>query len=182
MPLHTYSRYRTDVDDDDEASLGVSSSYDTWGAACGWIIVLILASIVALLICMCMKQTGVRKSCSRSGKIAKSKVGVTEVSSAQHLSDMIASEDRLGCMFYAPWCSHCMTTKPEYTRAATMLEHPLCMVNCADDAGVVDASFMEDHGIRGFPTIVLFKEGRQIQAPGNMERTAEGIREFILSA
>jgi thioredoxin 2 len=61
--------------------------------------------------------------------------------------------------FWAPWCGPCRTMAPAFAQAAAMLEPGirLAKVN-TEEEGALAARF----GIRSIPTLVLFRNGREI--------------------
>ena len=69
-------------------------------------------------------------------------------------------------MFYAPWCGHCKTMKPDFAEAArrTSGNNRLGAVDCD-----VNRKIVEKFKIQGFPTILLL-------AYGNVVSTYEGPR------
>jgi len=59
--------------------------------------------------------------------------------------------------FYAPWCGHCKHLEPIYDKLATELRGrgvTIAKVDC-----VQEKTIQAEHGIRGFPTLKLFKDG-----------------------
>jgi len=63
-------------------------------------------------------------------------------------------------MFYAPWCGHCKHAKPDFARAAETVNavaggSRMAAVDCT-----VHAKTCSDHGVSGYPTIKLFKNGK----------------------
>ncbi|HFD11360.1 MAG TPA: thioredoxin TrxC [Crenotrichaceae bacterium] len=61
--------------------------------------------------------------------------------------------------FWAPWCGPCLTMAPAFEDAAAQLEPDirLAKVNTESEQGIGS-----EHGIRSIPTLVLFKQGREI--------------------
>ncbi|XP_041987353.1 protein disulfide-isomerase A5 [Aricia agestis] len=58
-------------------------------------------------------------------------------------------------MFYAPWCGHCKSTKPEFVKAAESFADELMVA-----FGAVDCTQHQDvcanYGVKGYPTIKYF--------------------------
>ncbi|KAI0238938.1 protein disulfide-isomerase precursor, partial [Massospora cicadina] len=57
--------------------------------------------------------------------------------------------------FFAPWCGHCKKLAPHYDKAAAELTNTsikLAKVDCT-----VHKSICEENGVRGFPTLKVFK-------------------------
>lgn len=61
--------------------------------------------------------------------------------------------------FWAPWCGPCLMMAPAYEEAARRLEPALrfAKVN-SDDEPMLSSRF----GIRGIPTLIVFKGGKEI--------------------
>jgi protein disulfide-isomerase A1 len=78
--------------------------------------------------------------------------------------------------FYAPWCGHCKRLVPEYAAAATALKGvaPLAKVDAdAEENRDLGARF----GIRGFPTLKLFRDGNPVDYQG--ERSSSALVSFM---
>lgn len=78
--------------------------------------------------------------------------------------------------FYAPWCGHCKALAPEYEKAATALkgktpEIKLAKVDCTENQEAC-----EQYEVKGFPTVLFFKNGVQREYTG--QRTADSIVEW----
>jgi len=78
-------------------------------------------------------------------------------------------------LFYAPWCPHCKNMMSEWEKLPKKLNGTGVQVDKVDcDA---NPEVAKDNDVDGFPTIILFKDGKAI--PFNGERTAEDIVKFI---
>jgi protein disulfide-isomerase-like protein len=82
-------------------------------------------------------------------------------------------------LFYAPWCGHCKTMKPEYERLREKYrKNPnknVVMINCDDHK-----EFASKAGVQGFPTLRLYKNpkaNKYVDYDG--PRTAEAIETFL---
>lgn len=75
-------------------------------------------------------------------------------------------------MFYAPWCGHCQSFKPEYFKAAKLLKG---IVN----VGYLDAdkhqSLAGQYGVQGFPTVKIFANNKQKPEDYDGPRSASGV-------
>ncbi|XP_056872894.1 protein disulfide-isomerase A6 isoform X2 [Takifugu flavidus] len=64
--------------------------------------------------------------------------------------------------FFAPWCGHCKNLEPEWTAAATAVKE---QTKGKVRLGAVDATVHQvvssRYGIRGFPTIKIFRKGEE---------------------
>jgi thioredoxin 2 len=61
--------------------------------------------------------------------------------------------------FWAPWCGPCLTMAPAFAQAATRLEPAVRLAKLNTEEVQAVAS---QHGIRSIPTMILFKNGREI--------------------
>ncbi|KAF8529165.1 protein disulfide isomerase [Hysterangium stoloniferum] len=78
--------------------------------------------------------------------------------------------------FFAPWCGHCKALAPEYEQAATALKGksiPIAKVDCVEQADLC-----QKHGVQGYPTIKVFRNGTPTDYNG--PRKADGIVSYMV--
>jgi thioredoxin 2 len=61
--------------------------------------------------------------------------------------------------FWAPWCGPCQSMAPQYAAAAAELEPTARLAKLDTDA---EPELASEFGIRGIPTLILFKAGREV--------------------
>ena len=88
-----------------------------------------------------------------------------------NFNKMISQNDVL-VKFYAPWCGHCIHLVPEWNKLYNQNKTDTIIANFDGTK-----QLPKDITIEGFPTIILFKNGKQILYEG--ERTADNLLEFL---
>jgi protein disulfide isomerase family A protein 3 len=82
--------------------------------------------------------------------------------------------------FYAPWCGHCKSLKPEYAKAATALADAENIVLAKMDATAHDPP--EGFDVQGYPTILFVKaESGAKPEPYEGEREADAMVAWLKS-
>jgi len=79
--------------------------------------------------------------------------------------------------FFAPWCGHCKSLAPEYAKAAEALQgNPakLASVDCIEHKELCNK-----YGVRGFPTIKLFRPGGKAPVDYDQARKADAIVSYM---
>lgn len=76
--------------------------------------------------------------------------------------------------FYAPWCGHCKTLAPKFEAAATQLKGvaAIAKVDCTAQDSVCSR-----FGVRGYPTLKLFRDGTPSEY--NAARETDAIVAFM---
>ena len=78
---------------------------------------------------------------------------------------------------WAPWCGPCHAMAPEYEKATTTFEPRARFLKLNSDK---EQAFASRLGIRGIPTMVVFKQGREVdRRVGAM--SAQQIGEWLAS-
>ncbi|KAM7352504.1 protein disulfide-isomerase A5 [Cochliomyia hominivorax] len=73
----------------------------------------------------------------------------------QNFSSTLKRKKHALVMFYAPWCGHCKSTKPEFNAAAKALKDDPRMVLAAVDC-TRETNVCSQNEVRGYPTIKYF--------------------------
>ena len=82
-------------------------------------------------------------------------------------------------MFYAPWCGHCKRMKPEFEKAASILEGNdppvhLVKVDCTESGKDTCGKFE----VRGYPTLKIFRGGERMNMKLVGWGSLKSFREF----
>ena len=83
----------------------------------------------------------------------------TEFTDANFATEVIASDKPVLVDFWAPWCGPCQAMAPQFEKAAGRLEPSvrLAKVNTEEEQELASR-----FAIRGIPTMILLKHGKEI--------------------
>ena len=106
-------------------------------------------------------------------------INVKSSSDASNLSNLIKSGDWM-VLYYAEWCGHCKTMKPEWQKVVSNLSNPKINTNKVNVAEIESShigNLVNKPEIEGFPTIKMYNNGKEI-ANFDDARVANKIEEF----
>ena len=91
--------------------------------------------------------------------------------------ETISANEFVMVEFYAPWCGHCKKLAPDYEKLADQLKEEgspavIAKIDATEHAGPAST-----YGVRGYPTLIFFKNGNQIKYEG--DRAVDAMAKFI---
>lgn len=101
---------------------------------------------------------------------------VIELTASNFDNLVMDSAETFMVKFYAPWCGHCQSAAPAFSKAAKKLDGvaKLGVVNCDEHS-----SLAQRFGVQGFPTIKVFKgEGHKTRRPSDYNQ-ARSSKAFV---
>jgi len=85
---------------------------------------------------------------------------IREVSDGSFEKDVLQSEKPVLVDFWAAWCGPCRAMMPTVEALATELEGSAAVVKLNVDD---NPSTPQNYGVRGIPTMILFKGGKEVE-------------------
>ena len=99
-------------------------------------------------------------------------------SDAASLSSMLKSGNWM-ILYYADWCGHCKTMKPEWEKATSKLTKSK-HINIAEIESSHISKLTPSPIVEGFPTLKMYVKGKEV-AQFDDERVADKMTKFALS-
>ena len=163
----------------------------------GFAIAVLVISIVAIIVCILIvflvkpcprgrngrvevivdgDAAGGAAAAADPAPIVTAGAAIVEPTSKAELNKEIA-DGKSVVMFHAGWCGHCQATAPEFRKAATEMASACPGMKIVMADGDKNREALSEHGVRGFPTIRLYKDGQAGEEySGN--RTAKSFVDF----
>lgn len=95
----------------------------------------------------------------------------------KNFDSFVSKADFIVVEFYAPWCGHCKTLAPEYEKAAGELLKNNPPIILAKVDATEENELATKYGVRGYPTIKIFRNGEPTEYEG--PREAAGIVSYV---
>jgi len=103
------------------------------------------------------------------------KVSVIDCQSSDMFNEIVLNNKKeVVCAFTSKTCGHCQQMKPEFEKAAGQSPIPFMIV----EQSAAGDKLLQSYNIRGFPTVLRFRDGLPVAEFKNMPRTAENFIKF----
>mgnify|MGYP002041465976 CR=1 FL=1 len=89
-----------------------------------------------------------------------------------NFEDFIKNNKYAFVKFYAPWCGHCKTMIPAYSKLAQRMKAETEGVAIGKVDATVENDIGSKYGVQGFPTLKLFINGEPVDYAGGREEDA----------
>jgi protein disulfide isomerase len=89
------------------------------------------------------------------------------VLTGDNFDSIISGNDFVFVEFYAPWCGHCKKLAPDYEKLATEIKKSGSSAIIAKIDATEHAGPATTYGVRGYPTLIFFKNGNKIAYEGD---------------
>ncbi|XP_025093712.1 protein disulfide-isomerase A4-like isoform X2 [Pomacea canaliculata] len=87
----------------------------------------------------------------------------------ENFTEVVSREELMLVEFYAPWCGHCKQLAPKYEKAAKQLRQSEYPIILAKVDATVETDLAAQYGVNGYPTLKVFRKGRQFDYKGQRE-------------
>jgi protein disulfide isomerase family A protein 3 len=94
-----------------------------------------------------------------------------------NLDDIINASDYSMVEFYAPWCGHCKSLKPQYSRVAAHFKEDSSVSIVAFDATA--STIPVQYKVEGYPTLYFVSKQNKTPVPYEGAREAKAMIDFI---
>ena len=128
------------------------------------------------------RKRSVRKRSNQRGGSLRRRSNRTKRSMKKRLNKQRGGGENQFKIFYADWCGHCKVAKPDFEalvnesrQGGLNINGNIVKVEMIN--GEQNREQMSKHNVYGFPTLMLIKDGEQVDYSGN--RTKEHIKEWI---